>query len=139
MQQYTRFLRLFGASAAELTPLLKAAAAQGCPGLRLLQKDGECVICISAPGQDNRAVLLTDRWADQIREKLGPEFYGEGPTSLASAAADALAGKGKLMVACEAYTILGNTAGPTGIRPPRSRPGGAARGWQPRRTGPGQP
>ena len=74
MQQYTRFLRLFGASAAELTPLLKAAAAQGCPGLRLLQKDGECVICISAPGQDNRAVLLTDRWADQIREKLGPEF-----------------------------------------------------------------
>ena len=92
MQQYTRFLRLFGASAAELTPLLKAAAAQGCPGLRLLQKDGECVICISAPGQDNRAVLLTDRWADQIREKLGPEFYGEGPTSLAAATADALAG-----------------------------------------------
>ena len=107
MQQYTRFLRLFGASAAELTPLLKAAAAQGCPGLRLLQKDGECVICISAPGQDNRAVLLTDRWADQIREKLGPEFYGEGPTSLASAAADALAGKGKLMVACEEDTGRG--------------------------------
>ena len=107
MQQYTRFLRLFGASAAELTPLLKAAAAQGCPGLRLLQKDGECVICISAPGQDNRAVLLTDRWADQIREKLGPEFYGEGPTSLAAATADALAGKGKLMVACEEDTGRG--------------------------------
>ena len=104
MQQHTRFLRLFGVTAEELTPLLRAAAAQGCPGLRLLQKDGESVICVSAQSQENRAVLLADRWADQIREKLGPEFFGEGTTSLAMAAADALAGKGKLMVACEEET-----------------------------------
>ena len=107
MQQYTRFLRLFGVTAGELTPLLKAAAAQGCPGLRLLQKDGECVICVSAQSADNRSILVADRWADQIREKLGPEFYGEGTTTLAMATADALAARGKLMVACDEDTGLG--------------------------------
>ena len=50
-----RILRVFGPTAAEVSAVLRQARADGCPGLRLLERDGEFAVCVqvSAP---NRAM-----------------------------------------------------------------------------------
>ncbi|MBQ5754302.1 MAG: hypothetical protein IIV90_01415, partial [Oscillospiraceae bacterium] len=108
-QNHTRILRLFGPTVQELTPLLKAAAAQGCPGLRLVQKQGESLVSITAPGPGPEDAQTADRWAEQLKEKLGASCFGEGDITLAGAAVEALAQKGKLVVAAnEAAGLLLN-------------------------------
>ena len=59
-----RILRVFGPTAAEVSAVLRQARADGCPGLRLLERDGEFAVCVqvSAP---NRAM------AEQYCEKWG--------------------------------------------------------------------
>ena len=46
-------LRVFGLPAADVSAAVRAAEAEGCPGLRLLERDGEFAVCVqvSAPTQ----------------------------------------------------------------------------------------
>ena len=48
-----RILRVFGPTAAEVSAVLRQARADGCPGLRLLERDGEFAVCVqvSAPNR----------------------------------------------------------------------------------------
>ena len=50
-----RILRVFGPTAAEVSAVLRQARADGCPGLRLLERDGEFAVC--AQPRHGRAVL----------------------------------------------------------------------------------
>ena len=48
-----RILRVFGPTAAEVSAVLRQARADGCPGLRLLERDGVFAVCVqvSAPNR----------------------------------------------------------------------------------------
>ena len=87
----------------------------GCPGLRLLERDGEFAICVqvSAP---NRAMAeqYCDKWAARLRAKFGDDVFAEGETSLAQATLDALLEKRKLLVAVDEPTgrLLGSLLQP---------------------------
>ena len=47
-KQRVHILRLFGMEQAALVRILREAAAQGCPGLRLLEQGGEQAVCVRA-------------------------------------------------------------------------------------------
>ena len=53
-----RILRVFGLTSAEVTAILRQAQADGCTGLRLLERDGEFAVCVqaSAPTQATAAM-----------------------------------------------------------------------------------
>ena len=110
-----RILRVFGPTAAEVSAVLRQAGADGCPGLRLLERDGEFAICVqvSAP---NRAMAeqYCDKWAARLRAKFGDDVFAEGETSLAQATLDALLEKRKLLVAVDEPTgrLLGSLLQP---------------------------
>ena len=59
-----KILRVFGPTGAEVSSVLRGIRDDGCPGLRLLERDGEFAICVqvSAP---NRAMAeqYCDKWA----------------------------------------------------------------------------
>ena len=52
-----KILRVFGPTGAEVSSVLRGIRDDGCPGLRLLERDGEFAICVqvSAP---NRAMAV---------------------------------------------------------------------------------
>ena len=50
-KQRVHILRLFGMEQAALVRILREAAAQGCPGLRLLEQGGEQAVCVRARSQ----------------------------------------------------------------------------------------
>ena len=85
--------------------MLRGIRDDGCPGLRLLERDGEFAICVqvSAP---NRAMAeqYCDKWAARLRAKFGDDVFAEGETSLAQATLDALLEKRKLLVAVDEPT-----------------------------------
>ena len=87
-----KILRVFGPTGAEVSSVLRGIRDDGCPGLRLLERDGEFAICVqvSAP---NRAMAEQDcdKWAARLRAKFGDDVFAEGETSLAQATLDALA------------------------------------------------
>ena len=79
-----RILRVFGPTAAEVSAVLRQARADGCPGLRLLERDGEFAVCVqvSAP---NRAMAeqYCEKWVQRLRAKFGDDVFATGETSLA--------------------------------------------------------
>ena len=100
-----KILRVFGPTGAEVSSVLRGIRDDGCPGLRLLERDGEFAICVqvSAP---NRAMAeqYCDKWAARLRAKFGDDVFAEGETSLAQATLDALLEKRKLLVAVDEPT-----------------------------------
>ena len=99
-----KILRVFGPTGAEVSSVLRGIRDDGCPGLRLLERDGEFAICVqvSAP---NRAMAeqYCDKWAARLRAKFGDDVFAEGETSLAQATLDALLEKRKLLVAVDEH------------------------------------
>ena len=97
-----KILRVFGPTGAEVSSVLRGIRDDGCPGLRLLERDGEFAICVqvSAP---NRAMAeqYCDKWAARLRAKFGDDVFAEGETSLAQATLDALLEK----LAEEGYNV----------------------------------
>ena len=110
-----KILRVFGPTGAEVSSVLRGIRDDGCPGLRLLERDGEFAICVqvSAP---NRAMAeqYCDKWAARLRAKFGDDVFAEGKTSLAQATLDALLEKRKLLVAVDEPTgrLLGSLLQP---------------------------
>ena len=110
-----KILRVFGPTGAEVSAVLRAIRDDGCPGLRLLERDGEFAICVqvSAP---NRAMAeqYCDKWAARLRAKFGDDVFAEGETSLAQATLDAMLEKRKLLVAVDETTgrLLGTLLQP---------------------------
>ena len=100
-----KILRVFGPTGAEVSSVLRQIRDDGCPGLRLLERDGEFAICVqvSAP---NRAMAeqYCEKWAARLRAKFGDDVFAEGETSLAQATLDALLDKRKLLVAVDETT-----------------------------------
>ena len=100
-----RILRVFGPTAAEVSSVLRQARADGCPGLRLLERDGEFAVCVqvSAP---NRAMAeqYCEKWVQRLRAKFGDDVFATGETSLAQATLDTLLEKRKLLVAADETT-----------------------------------
>lgn len=101
-----KILRVFGPTGAEVSSVPAGHPGDdGCPGLRLLERDGEFAICVqvSAP---NRAMAeqYCDKWAARLRAKFGDDVFAEGETSLAQATLDALLEKRKLLVAVDEPT-----------------------------------
>ena len=74
-----RILRVFGPTAAEVSAVLRQARADGCPGLRLLERDGEFAVCVqvSAP---NRAMAeqYCEKWVQRLRAKFGDDVFATG-------------------------------------------------------------
>ena len=110
-----KILRVFGPTAAEVSAVLRQARADGCPGLRLLERDGEFAVCIqiSAP---NRAMAeqYCEKWALRLRAKFGDDVFAEGKTSLAQATLSAMLDRRKLLVAVDETTgrLLGSQLQP---------------------------
>ena len=110
-----KILRVFGPTGAEVSSVLRGIRDDGCPGLRLLERDGEFAICVqvSAP---NRAMAeqYCDKWAARLRAKFGDDVFAEGETSLAQATLGALLEKRKLLVAVDEPTgrLLGSLLQP---------------------------
>ena len=100
-----RILRVFGLTSAEVTAILRQAQADGCTGLRLLERDGEFAVCVqaSAPTQA-MADEHCDKWAQKLAARFGDALYATGETSLAQAALDALLKKRRLLVATDETT-----------------------------------
>ena len=100
-----RILRVFGPTAAEVSAVLRQARTDGCPGLRLLERDGEFAVCVqvSAP---NRAMAeqYCEKWVQRLRGKFGDDVFATGETSLAQATLDTLLEKRKLLVAADETT-----------------------------------
>ena len=72
-------LRVFGLPEAEISAVVRAAEAEGCPGLRLLERDGEFAVClqVSAPTQA-MADEYCEKWTQKLRARLGDAVYGTG-------------------------------------------------------------
>lgn len=100
-----KILRVFGLPASEVTALLRTARDEGCPGLRLLERDGEFAVCVqvSAPTKE-MAEAHCDKWVQKLRAKFGDAVYAVGETSLAQATLDALLQKRRLIVAADETT-----------------------------------
>ena len=48
-----KILRVFGPTGAEVSSVLRQIRDDGCPGLRLLERDGEFAICVQDFGGNN--------------------------------------------------------------------------------------
>ena len=98
-------LRVFGLPEAEISAVVRAAEAEGCPGLRLLERDGEFAVClqVSAPTQA-MADEYCEKWTQKLRARLGDAVYGTGEASLARATLEALLKKRRLLVAADETT-----------------------------------
>ncbi|MDD4850317.1 MAG: SpoIID/LytB domain-containing protein [Gemmiger sp.] len=105
LQTQLRILRVFGLTSADVTGVLRTARAEGCPGLRLLERDGEFAVCVqaSAPTQA-MAESYCDKWAQKLSAKFGDALYATGEVSLAQATLDALLQKRRLLVAADEAT-----------------------------------
>ena len=83
----SRTLRLFGVSTARASAVLRQAAAAGCPGLRLMGRDGELAVRFAASGPDAAAVC--DRWETTLRDQFGPAVFSADATDLPLATVEA--------------------------------------------------
>lgn len=100
-----KILRVYGLPSDEVSAVLRAARDEGCPGLRLLERDGEFAVCVqvSAPTQ-SMAAEHCDKWIQRLRAKFGDAVYGVGEISLAQAALNALLQKRRLLVSADETT-----------------------------------
>lgn len=110
-----KILRVFGPTAAEVSAVLRQIRDDGCPGLRLLERDGEFAVCVqvSAPNR-GMAEQYCDKWVQRLSAKFGDDVFATGETSLAQATLDLLLQKRKLLVAVDETTgrLLGNLLQP---------------------------
>ena len=83
----SRTLRLFGVSTAQASAVLRQAAAEGCPGLRLMGRDGELAVRFAAGGLN--AAAICNNWEKRLREQFGPAVFSGDATDLPQAALDA--------------------------------------------------
>lgn len=98
-------LRLFGLSQQQVESVLKQAAEDGCPGLRLLSKEDEFVVCVNAKADDQQqAQNICDHWEKWFREKFGSAVFGRDEVGLPIATLTALAQEHKLFVAADEPT-----------------------------------
>ena len=100
-----KVLRVFGLPSGDISAELRSAKAEGCPGLRLLERDGEYAICVqvSAPTQE-MADAHCDKWIQKLRARFGDAVYAIGEMSLAQAALNALLERRRLLVAADETT-----------------------------------
>ena len=100
-----KILRVFGPTAAEVSAVLRQVRDDGCPGLRLLERDGEFAVCVqvSAPTRA-MAEQYCDKWIQKLKAKFGDDVFGSGETSLAQATLDLLLRKRKLLVTVDETT-----------------------------------
>ena len=105
LQTQLRILRVFGPTSSEVMGVLRTAQAEGCPGLRLLERDGEFAICVqaSAPTQA-MAESYCEKWSQKLAARFGDTLYATGEVSLAQAALDAMLKKRRLLVAADEPT-----------------------------------
>ena len=98
-------LRVYGLPASEVRGALRAVQAEGCSGLRLLERDGEYAVCIqvNAPTQA-MADEYCAKWTQKLRDRFGDAVFGTGDISLAQATLDALLQKRRLLVAADEMT-----------------------------------
>lgn len=100
-----RLLRLAGIDPDQLTRTLRAAASEGCPGLRLLEKDGEYAVCIQAKAESAlSAAAICDSWEKRLRSGLGDAVFTVGEAGLPEAVVASCAAGQKLLVAADAAT-----------------------------------
>ncbi|HJA25026.1 MAG TPA: CinA family protein, partial [Candidatus Fournierella merdigallinarum] len=107
MEQYTSslVLRLFGPQQEQVTQILRQAAAQGCPGLNLLMKNGEYAVCVTARAASRQAAdEACRRWQSYFTSRFGDAVFCVGEESLAATAVQALAKAGRLVVAADEAT-----------------------------------
>ena len=109
-KQRVHILRLFGMEQAALVRILREAAAQGCPGLRLLEQGGEQAVCVRARSQSPEDLDLAAQWADELEKLLSSACFGRDGLGLPQAAAQTLARKEFLVVAVDEHT--GKLLGP---------------------------
>ena len=88
-KQRVHILRLFGKEQAALVRILREAAAQGCPGLRLLEQGGEQAVCVRARSQSPEDLDLAAQWADELEKLLSSACFGRDGLGLPQAAAPA--------------------------------------------------
>lgn len=115
LQSYLHILRVFGLSGAEMASLLRTAQEEGCPGLRLLERDGEYAVCIQVAAPTRQmAHEHCEKWVQRLRPRFGSALFAEGEASLAQTALDALLRKRRLLVAADATTgrLLGDALSP---------------------------
>ena len=109
-KQRVHILRLFGMEQAALVRILREAAVQGCPGLRLLEQGGEQAVCVRARSQSPADLDLAAQWADELEKLLSSACFGRDGLGLPQAAAQTLARKEFLVVAVDEHT--GKLLGP---------------------------
>lgn len=111
LQIQMRILRVFGLPSAEVASIVRTAREEGCPSIRLKERDGEYLVCVqaSAPTQ-SMADEYCDQWVRKLRSRFGDAVYGTENTSLAQAALEALLKKRRLLVAADEQTgrLLGS-------------------------------
>ncbi len=106
-EQYSQVqvLRLFGMETEAVTPVMRRAAAEGCPGLRLGQRDGEYVVCIQAKADTPEdAARICEEWEKKLTASFGPAMFATGTTELPQAAVSALTSGKKLIVTASRST-----------------------------------
>ncbi len=105
LPSHQQILRVFGMPGAQVAAVLRAARQAGCPGLRLLERDGEYAVCVqvSAPTR-TMAREYCEQWCAKLRPQFGDALYAEGEVSLAQAALDALLQKRCLVAAADETT-----------------------------------
>lgn len=98
-------LRLFGMETEAVTSVMRRAAAEGCPGLRLGQRDGEYVVCIQAKADTREeATRICEEWEKKLTASFGPAMFATGTTELPQAAVSSLTSGHKLIVAADRTT-----------------------------------
>ena len=76
-----RTLRLFGVSTARASAVLRQAAAEGCPGLRLMGRNGELAVRLAASGPD--AASVCEGWEKKLQERFGAAVFSTDATDRA--------------------------------------------------------
>lgn len=98
-------IRLFGATGEEVARILRQAARDGCPGLRLLSKNGEFAVQIQMEGKgDPQKETILRHWVKVLIQQFGDNVYGTGDTTLAKASLDALIKNGHRVAAADVVT-----------------------------------
>ena len=98
-------LRLFGLPQQQVESVLQQAAQEGCPGLRLLSKQDEFVVCVNAKAETKQqAEEICAKWEEWFRQEFGEAVFGRDEVGLPTAALTALAQQHKLFVAADEPT-----------------------------------
>lgn len=104
-QSHILALRLFGAGQAQVEQELRRAAQQGCPGLQLLAREDELIVCVRAKAESQaQAQQICDEWEARFRKAFGPAVYGKDGEDLTQAALQTMADRKKLFVAADRVT-----------------------------------